>query len=134
MQVESLFRNAKATMHTRPIYHSSDAAIRGHVFCSFLALVLRKDLEDRCQRAGLSLAWCDVPRALDRMQRATIEQAGKQWSVRMGGDGLAAALLKAAAITPPPRVQARPPPKKDSEMPTAPAKRRGRPRCGATHT
>ena len=134
LQVESLFRNAKATMHTRPIYHSSDAAIRGHVFCSFLALVLRKDLEDRCQRAGLSLAWCDVPRALDRMQRATIEQAGKQWIVRMGGDGLAAALLKVAAIAPPPRVQARPPPKKDSEMPTVPAKRRGRPRRGATHT
>ena len=26
-------------MRTRPIFHSSDAAIRGHVFCSFLALV-----------------------------------------------------------------------------------------------
>ena len=40
LQVEELFRTAKALMHTRPIYHSSDAAIRGHVFCSFLALVL----------------------------------------------------------------------------------------------
>ena len=34
-------------MRTRPIYHSSDAAIRGHVFCSFLALVLKAELEDR---------------------------------------------------------------------------------------
>src|SRR5215216_4814454 len=40
MQVEQLFRSAKALMRTRPIYHSSDAAIRGHVFCSFLALIL----------------------------------------------------------------------------------------------
>jgi hypothetical protein len=34
-------------MRTRPIYHSSDAAIRGHVFCSFLALILRKELDER---------------------------------------------------------------------------------------
>jgi hypothetical protein len=44
LQVEEVFRTAKALMHTRPIYHSSDEAIRGHVFCSFLALVLRKEL------------------------------------------------------------------------------------------
>ena len=41
LQVEDLFRRAKAQLHTRPIYHSCDAAIRGHVFCSFLALVLQ---------------------------------------------------------------------------------------------
>ncbi|RWB35947.1 MAG: IS1634 family transposase, partial [Mesorhizobium sp.] len=44
LQVEELFRTAKALMRTRPIYHSSDEAIRGHVFCSFIALVLRKEL------------------------------------------------------------------------------------------
>ena len=42
IQVEQLFRSAKALMRTRPIYHSSDAAIRGHVVCSFLALILRR--------------------------------------------------------------------------------------------
>ena len=35
---------AKAILRTRPIYHSSDAAIRGHVFCSFLALMMQKEL------------------------------------------------------------------------------------------
>ena len=40
LQVEDLFRRTKAIMRTRPIYHSSDAAIRGHVFCTFLALVM----------------------------------------------------------------------------------------------
>ena len=54
IQVEELFRTAKALMRTRPIYHSSDAAIRGHVFCSFLALVLRKELDDRCRRPAFS--------------------------------------------------------------------------------
>src|ERR1700730_16464238 len=38
LKVENLFLRTKAVMRTRPIFHSSDAAIRGHVFCSFLAL------------------------------------------------------------------------------------------------
>ena len=46
LRVEQLFRQAKAVLATRPIYHSSDMAIRGHVFCSFLALLLVKELED----------------------------------------------------------------------------------------
>jgi transposase len=37
--VEDLFRTAKSILETRPIYHKCDETIRGHVFCSFLALV-----------------------------------------------------------------------------------------------
>ena len=37
----------KSLLQTRPIFHKRDETIRGHVFCSFLALVLRKELEDR---------------------------------------------------------------------------------------
>ena len=59
IQVEQLFRSAKALMQTRPIYHASDAAIRGHVFCSFLALVLRKELDERCRNAGFRPEWGD---------------------------------------------------------------------------
>src|SRR5712664_444598 len=51
LRVEQLLRQAKAVLATRPIYHSSDMAIRGHVFCSFLALLLVKELEDRLRRA-----------------------------------------------------------------------------------
>ena len=46
LKVENLFLRTKAVMRTRPIFHSSDAAIRGHVFCSFLALTMQKYLED----------------------------------------------------------------------------------------
>jgi transposase len=45
--VEQTFRTAKHLFATRPIFHKLDETIRGHVFCSFLALVLRKALEDR---------------------------------------------------------------------------------------
>ena len=33
--VEQMFRSDKDLLETRPIYHQTDAAIRGHVFCSF---------------------------------------------------------------------------------------------------
>jgi hypothetical protein len=131
LQVEQLFRAAKALMRTRPIYHSSDAAIRGHVFCSFLALVLRKELDERCRKAGIRPEWGDVLRDLDRLQQATIEQDGKTWTVRTQAEGCASALLQAAGITLPPRIQATPPPRASTEPP-APPKRRGRPRRSAT--
>ena len=82
LQVEDLFRQAKAVLHTRPIYHSSDAAIRGHVFCSFLALVLRKELQDRCRAAGFRPEWGDVLRDLDRLQDVEIDQGGKHVTLR----------------------------------------------------
>src|SRR6516165_8122165 len=40
--VEQTFRTAKHLLATRPIFHKLDETIRGHVFCSFLALVLKK--------------------------------------------------------------------------------------------
>ena len=42
--VEYVFRDMKSILETRPVYHQLDETIKGHVFCSFLALVLRKEL------------------------------------------------------------------------------------------
>ena len=41
--VEQAFRTSKSLFETRPIFHQLDETIRGHVSCSFLALVLKKD-------------------------------------------------------------------------------------------
>ena len=55
-------------MRTRPIFHSSDAAIRGHVFCSFLALAMQKYLDDLSREAGVAPEWKELLRDLDRLQ------------------------------------------------------------------
>src|SRR5215218_4314055 len=98
IQVEQLFRTAKTLMRTRPIYHSSDAAIRGHVFCSFLALVLRKELDERCRMAGFRPEWGDVLRDLDRLQDVAISKDGRQMTLRTPATGLIGPLFKAARI------------------------------------
>jgi Transposase DDE domain len=96
--VEDLFRTAKALMRTRPIYHSSDAAIRGHVFCSFLALVLRKELDRRCRKAGFRPEWGDVLRDLDRLQTVELAKDGQQVTLRTPATGTIGPLFKAAGI------------------------------------
>ena len=105
LQVEDLFRRAKAAMRTRPIYHKTDAAIRGHVFCSFLALVLQKELDDRCQRAGEAPEWAAGLQALDALQEVTIERNGQRWRLRTEADGTAQRLARSAGVSLPPRIQ-----------------------------
>ena len=105
IQVEQLFRTAKALMRTRPIYHSSDAAIRGHVFCSFLALILRKELDERCRNAGFRPEWGDVLRDLDRLQEVAISKDGREITLRTPATGVIGPLFKAARIALPPNVR-----------------------------
>ena len=132
LAVEQLFRTAKCTLRTRPIYHSSDAAIRGHIFCSFLALVLQKDLAERCRAGGLAPEWDEVLRDLDRLQQGEMTQGGKTWRLRTEIGATAAALLRLCAIAVPPRIQGIPPPAPVTPIPSPAPKRRGRPRRGAT--
>ena len=98
LMVEDLFRRAKAQLRTRPIYHSCDAAIRGHVFCSFLALVLQKELADRCRTAGVNVEWDDLIRDLDRLQEATIEKDGKRITTRTHVAGQVGKVFQAVGI------------------------------------
>ncbi len=105
LKVEALFRTAKCLIATRPIYHQSDAAIRGHVFCSFLALVLRKALHDRCQAAGFEPEWQDVRLDLDRLQEAELEKDGKRLIIRTPVTGTAGKLFQAVGVALPANVQ-----------------------------
>ena len=105
LQVEDLFRTAKALLRTRPIYHASDAAIRGHVFCSFLALVLKKELDDRCHAVGFRPEWGDVLRDLDRLQEVEIKKDGKHLILRTPVTGTAGRLFQAARIALPANIR-----------------------------
>jgi Transposase DDE domain len=105
LQVEELFRSAKSLLETRPIYHSSDAAIRGHVFCSFLALLLRKELQARCAKAGIKPEWHDVLRDLDRLQEVTVEPDGEIAILRTPTPATASLVFKAAGIALPKNIR-----------------------------
>ena len=130
--VEDLFRRTKAIMRTRPIFHSSDAAIRGHVFCSFLALSMQKHLDDLARQAGFAPEWKDLLRDLDRLAQVRIRHRSADWLVRTDAASDVTKLFKCAHVALPPRAhQASPPPPAPSK---SPRKRRGRPKRSATPT
>ena len=104
LTVEDIFRTTKAILDTRPIYHQTDAAIRGHVFCSFLALVLRKALEDRLAAARLKPEWAALLMDLDRLQEIETEQDGKRFILRTPVTGDVGRVFQAVGVALPPNI------------------------------
>ena len=103
--IEQMFRSAKALLATRPIYHQTDAAIRGHVFCSFLALVLRKELEERLAAAQMKPEWRVLLADLDRLQEIAVEQDGKHFILRTPATGVAGKAFQAVGVALPPNTR-----------------------------
>jgi transposase len=103
--VEHWFRSCKSLLQTRPIYHKCDETIRGHVFCSFLALVLRQELQARLEERGHALEWADVIGDLDRLQVVEVEQDGKRFLLRTEVQGTCGKVFQAAGVALPPTVQ-----------------------------
>ncbi len=103
--VEQVFRSTKSLLETRPIWHKCDETIRGHVFCSFLALLLRKELQDRLEAQGEKLSWDDIIQDLERLHYAEVEQDGKRFLLRSEAQGSCSKVFAAAGVALPPTVQ-----------------------------
>ncbi len=103
--VEDIFRTAKSIINTRPIFHQRDDTIRGHVFCSFLALLLRKELIDRLAADGRRYEWADIVRDLDQLVQTDIDQAGRRLRLRAAAPGCAGAVFQAVGVALPPTIQ-----------------------------
>jgi Transposase DDE domain len=104
-QVEQWFRSCKSLLETRPIYHQRDATIRGHVFCSFLALLLRYELQARLAARGPVPEWADVLADLERLQYVEVEQQGKRFRLRAQLEGTCGRVFRAVGVAVPPTVE-----------------------------
>lgn len=101
-QVEQVFRTTKNLLKTRPIYHQNDAAIMGHVFVSFLALMLLKELHFRLKE---SLEWDEVRQDLDALYEVEVAQEEKTFVLRSPLQGVAGQVFKAIGVAVPPTVK-----------------------------
>jgi hypothetical protein len=98
---------------TRPIYHKLDETIRGHVSCSFLALVLKKELEDRIAlgapaadgEAAPRASWPDILADLESLTETDFEQDGKRFLLRSAPRPAASLALRAVGVALPPTVR-----------------------------
>jgi hypothetical protein len=103
--VEATFRTAKHLLATRPIFHKVDETIRGHVFCSFLALVLKAELEQRIAGIGRNGSWSEILADLDSLTETEIAHDDKRFLVRSSPRPAASLALRAAGVALPPTVQ-----------------------------
>jgi DDE family transposase len=106
LAVEQSFLAAKALLATRPIFHRTDAAIRGHIFCTFLALVLRKELLDRlAARGGTMPEWqCIIDDLID-LSTVEVEQDGRRALLRTAPRPSIDPIRRAIGLTLPPVYQ-----------------------------
>jgi transposase len=104
-QVEQGFRDMKSVLDTRPIFHKLDETIRGHVFCSFLALVIRKELDRRLEKAGHCFEWADIKQDLKALQEITIEDRGRTLAIRSECQGSCGKIFQAVGVAIPPTIR-----------------------------
>ena len=103
--VEALFRTTKDILQTRPIYHRTAENIRGHVFCSFLALILKCELEARLRKNAQPWEWSEVIRGLNALQEVTLRSQGKRFVLRNDLSAHALQAIRAASVALPPALR-----------------------------
>jgi hypothetical protein len=103
--VEQFFRATKSLLDTRPIFHQWDATIQGHVFCSFLALVLVDELKRRLASQGLKLEWDVIRQDLQALDQAQVREGSQWYLLRSSLQGVAGKVLRAAGVAVPPPVR-----------------------------
>ena len=105
LTVESLIRTTKSILATRPIYHKCDETIRGHVFCSFLAILLKTELEGRMSQMDLSWEWDEVIRGLNALQEVEAVFNGHRFLLRSQLIGDSHKAIRAAGVAVPPTIK-----------------------------
>jgi hypothetical protein len=105
--VEQAFRSVKSVLETRPVYHKCDDTIRGHVFCSFLALMLMKELLSRLEACGKVFEWEDIKRDLAALREVDIRinGGGAHYFLRTELRGCCFDVLKVAGVAVPPTLR-----------------------------
>ena len=104
-EVEHAFRDIKSVLETRPVYHQRDETIRGHIFCSFLALILRKELFRRLEKSDHSFEWADIKQDLKALQETIIKEKGRSLAIRSKCLGTCGKIFQSVGVSIPPTIR-----------------------------
>jgi transposase len=109
LSVESFFRNCKSTVNTRPIYHQTDSNIRGHIWISFLALLLKHYLLDAINKIlpedTPMPEWKEIIRSLNKLSYSIIQIKDKKFRLSSNSDQISRLIFKALTLKWPLKVQ-----------------------------
>lgn len=105
LMVEDTFRTAKTILETRPVFHKRDETIRGHVFCSFLALCLKRELQLSIEKKELKTEWGEIIRGLENLHEVELQLQDTTFLLRSSLCGHAAHAIRAAGAALPPTIR-----------------------------
>ena len=97
-QVEYVFRTMKSALDPRPIFHQRDERIVGHIFCSFLALVLKKELTKLLDQNNYDFTWAQIVDDLNSLGYVDIATDVKRIRVRTNVNGCAVKVFAATGV------------------------------------
>jgi transposase len=103
-QVEYAFKSLKSILQNRPTYHQTPDNTRGHIFCSYLSLLLLIELKSRLEVKGGVPPWDEIIRDLRSLQAIKIQFQGKSFLIRSEFEGLAYKCFITAGVQPPPTI------------------------------
>ena len=105
LMVEQFFRAVKSLLDSRPIFHQADETIRGHVFCSFLAMLLHHELAQRLKKQGNHFEWDAIRQDLESLGEVEVREGEKVYLLRTALQGITGKLLQAVGLAVPPSVR-----------------------------
>jgi hypothetical protein len=95
LTVKQLFRAAKDLLETRQVFHKYEATTTGHIFVSFLALVLRHELRQRLTRRVLTVKRSDVMCDLALIREVEVLHRDEHYLLRPSHKGVAGKAFQA---------------------------------------
>ena len=104
-QVERGFRNLKSALEVRPVYHWKESRVKGHVFASFLSLVLMTATGRKLEKKGIKLVWNDFIRDFRAFRAIKVNFTGKTYQLRTECRGNVSSAFQALGLRIPPVMQ-----------------------------
>jgi transposase len=109
LSVETMFRNSKSLFHTKPIYHHRDENIRGHIWITFLSLILKKYLQDALEKDREKnenpLEWNHIIEDLKTLTYSIVESNGKKFAMRSVANPGIVRIFRALGINLPQKIK-----------------------------
>lgn len=102
--VEQSFSDLKSMLNIAPIYHKTDANIRGHIFINFLALTLYATLFHILGDGIGERNRYEILNALEKIQIHTVEQNGRKYLLRTELTELFQNICSLLKLKPPSRI------------------------------
>ena len=104
-QVECGFRNLKSALEVRPVYHWKASRVNGHIFASFLSLVLMTATGRKLEKKGIKLVWNDFIRDFRAFRAIKVNFTGKTYQLRTECRGNVSSAFQALGLRIPPVMQ-----------------------------